>query len=104
MTQVSDLNARLFKSEKGIFLSEKVERWDSGLDPIGFLDLVPFVGRSFVHQHIEYFKLYCDAILGNQVGFEWGSPKLGNKECQQLKKISNFVFRCATNFGSEVSN
>ena len=54
-----------------------MERWDSGLDPIGFLDLVPFVGRSFVHQHIEYFKLYCDAILGNQVGFEWGSPGLG---------------------------
>ena len=49
-------------------MSEKVERWDSGLDPIGLLDLVPFVGRSFVHQHIEYFKLYCDAILGNQVG------------------------------------
>ena len=58
-------------------MSEKVERWDSGLDPIGFLDLVPFVGRSFVHQHIEYFKLYCDAILGNQVGFEWGSSRLG---------------------------
>ena len=67
----------LFKSEKGIFLSEKVERWDSGLDPIGFLDLVPFVGRSFVHQHIEYFKLYCDAILGNQGGFEWSTHTSG---------------------------
>ena len=50
-----------------MFISEKKEWWDSGLDPIGLLDLVPFVGRSYVQQHLDFFKMYCDAILGNEV-------------------------------------
>ena len=51
-----------------MFISAKKEWWDSGLDPIGLLDLVPFAGRSYVQQHLDFFKMYCDAVLGNEVG------------------------------------
>ena len=55
------------QSERGVFISEKKEWWDSGLDPIGLMDLVPFAGRSYIQQHLDFFKMYCDAILGNEV-------------------------------------
>ena len=55
-----------------MFISEKKEWWNSGLDPIGLLDLVPFAGRCYIQQHLDFFKMYCDSILGNEVRInEW---------------------------------